>query len=177
MAKTREQKKEILKSLMEKIDQAKSVVFTSFNGLGVKDNEDLRKRLKQEDGEYCVVKKTLLDLAFRDKKIDNLEVKDFTGQIAAVFGYGDEVSPAKIVDEFKKDHEEKISFVGGILEGKYLAPEEVNALAKLPGRQELYAKLVGSINAPVSGLVNALAGNLRNLVYVLSAIEEVRSKK
>lgn len=175
MAKTKDQKKEILENLIEKIKRAKSIIFARFNGLGVKENEELRKRLKDEKGEYHVVKKTLLDLAFKEYQIKDLNVKDFDGQIAAIFGFGDDVMPAKIVDQFKKDHKGKIEFVGGILENKFLSIAEVQVLAKLPSKQELFAKIVGSINAPISGLVNALAGNLKNLLYVFRAIEE--SKK
>lgn len=174
MAKTKEQKKEILEGLKDKIGKSKSIVFTKFNGLQVKENEELRNKLREENSEYYVAKKTLLDLALKDNDL-KVDVSSFEGKIAAVFGYEDEVAPAKIVDEFKKDKEDKMEFLGGILEGRFVDPEEVSALAKLPSKQELYAKIVGSINAPVSGFVNALAGNLRNLVYVLKAVEEKKS--
>ena len=172
MPKSKEQKRTILKELGEKIAKAKSIVFTKFNGLTVKENEALRAKLLKENTEYYVAKKTLFNLAFKDKAIAGLEVKNFNGQVAAVFGYGDEMAPAKIVDQFKKDKEGKLEFIGGILENKFLSGAEVSALAKLPSKQELYARIVGSINAPVSGLVNALAGNLRNLVYALNAIKD-----
>lgn len=174
MSKTKEQKRNILEEIKAKIAKAKSIIFTKYNGLGVKDNEALRLKLGQENNEYYVAKKTLLNLAFKDKAIIGLAVKKFNGQVAAVFGYGDEVSPAKIVGQFKKekDKEGKIEFIGGILEGKYLDAVQVDSLSKLPSKQELYGKIVGSINAPVSGLVNALAGNIRNLVQVLKAVEE-----
>jgi len=172
MAKTKLQKEEILRSLNNKIDKAKSVVFTSFKGLTVGDNNALRQDLKREDSEYLVVKKTLLGLALKERKIESLDVKKFKGNIAAVFGYQDEVAPAKIVDKYRKELEEKIEFVGGILENKYLSADEVGALAKLPSKQELYAKIVGSINAPVSGFVNVLAGSLRKFLYALNAIKE-----
>ena len=172
MPKTKEQKRTILKQLSDKIGKAKSIIFTRYSGLTVKDNEDLRVKLRKEDNEYYVAKKTLFSLALKDKAISGLDVKKFEGQVAAIFGYGDEVSTAKIVDQFKKNKEGKIEFIGGILENKYINAAEVASLAKLPSKQELYAKIVGSINAPVSGFVNALAGNIRNLVQVLKAIEE-----
>jgi len=142
--------------------------------LGVKDNESLRDQLRQENGEYYVAKKTLLGLALKNQGVDGLDTKSLGGKIAAVFSYGDEVAAAKVLDKFRQDKEKsnKLNFIAGILEGKLLTKEEIEALAKLPSKQELYAKLVGSLNAPVSGFVNALAGNLRNLVYVLKAIEE-----
>lgn len=172
MPKNKEQKRDILNGLKDRIGRAKSVVFAQYDALTVKENEELRKELKKENSEYLVAKKTLMDIAFKDSGIENLDPKAMEGKVAAIFGYEDEVAPAKIVDNFKKNHEDKITFAGGILENKYLSAAEVDALAKLPSKQELYAKIVGSINAPVSGFVNALAGNLRNLVYVLKAIEE-----
>lgn len=180
MAITKEQKRTILKNLQEKIAKSKSIVFTKFEGLGVKENEELRKRLRDENSEYYVAKKTLLDLAFRDSKIEGLDIKNFEGRASVVFGYEDEVAPAKIISNFKKDFsvdkgEQKIDFLGGILENKYINSQEVDDLSKIPGKQELYAKIVGSINAPVSGFVNVLAGNIRNFVNVLKALEEKKS--
>jgi large subunit ribosomal protein L10 len=172
MPKTRIQKQEILRTLSNKISQSKSVVFARFDALGVKDNEELRKELKKENSEYYVAKKTLLDIAFKESRVNELNVKSFTGRIAAIFGYDDEVAPAKIIEKFKKGREGKVEFVGGILENKLLTAEQVDALSKIPSRQELYAKMVGSLNAPISGFVNVLAGNLRGLVCVLKAIEE-----
>lgn len=170
MPKTKEQKRTILKELGGKIAKSKSIIFTKFSGLTVKENQDLRIKLRQEKNEYFVAKKTLFGLALKDRGIAGLDVKKFDGQVAAVFGYEDEVAPAKIVDKFKKDKEGKIEFLGGVLENKFISAAEVASLAKLPSKQELYSQIVGSINAPVSGLVNALAGNLRNLVQVLKAL-------
>jgi len=183
MAKSKEQKKEIIKSLSDKISRSKSIVFINFNGLEVGENEDLRKKLKENKGEYYVVKKTLLDRVLKDNKIADLNISEYDGQMAAIFGYEDEVTPAKIVDNFREEHltkekEEKICFIGGILDlhsdtgSKLISKEEVMFLAKLPTKPELYAKVVWSLNAPVSGFVNALAGNLRNLVYVLDAVKD-----
>jgi len=174
MPKTKEQKRTILHELNDKISRAKSIIFAKYNALTVKENEELRSKLRRENNEYYVAKKTLFNLALKDKAIAGLDVKKFEGQVAAIFGYGDEVSPAKIVGEFKKekDKEDKIEFIGGVLENKYIGASEVANLAILPSKQELYAKIVGSINAPVSGLVNALAGNIRNLVNVLKSVGE-----
>ena len=172
MPKTREQKKEILRDLAEKVKKAKSVIFAKFDGLGVKENEDLRNKLKEEGNEYYVAKKTLLDLAFKDQGIKDLNIRDFEGKVAAIFGYEDEVAPARITGDFKKGTPDKISFLGGILENKFISAETVETLSNLPGRKELYAKMVGSMKAPVSGFINVLAGNLRGLVCVLKAVKE-----
>ncbi len=176
MPKSKIQKQEILRNLEEKIKKSKSVVFAGFNALTVKDNENLRAQLRQENSEYYVAKKTLMNIAFKDQ-IEGLNVRDLDGKLAAIFSYEDEVAPAKVIGNFRKDKEkqERVFFLGGILENKLLSKEEVEALSQLPSKTELYAKLVGSLNAPISGFVNALAGNLRNLVYVLKAIEEKKA--
>jgi large subunit ribosomal protein L10 len=173
MPKSKIQKGEIFRDLSEKIKKSKSMVFAGFNALGVKDNENLRSQLRKENSEYYVAKKTLLNLALKENKLD-INVRDFEGKVAAIFSYEDEVAPAKILGNFRKDKdkENRVFFLGGILEGKLLSKAEVEALSALPSKIELYTKLVGSLNAPISGFVNALAGNLRNLVNVLKAIEE-----
>ena len=176
MAKAKAQKKEIINSLTQKSDLARSIVFIKFDALGVKENNELRRKLKAEDCEYYVTKKTLLDIVFKDKKIKDLQIKDFEGKIAIVFGYKDEVAPAKIVYGFMKDVKDKIDFIGGILENKFMSKEKVSEMALLPSKQELYSKLVGSLNAPTSKFINVLSGNTRKLVYVLSAIKEAKEQ-
>jgi len=175
MPKSKQQKKEVLTGLADKIQRAKSIVFTSFNALTVKDNEELRLKLREVKGEYYVAKKTLLNLAFKQNPVEGLNVKDLDGKVATIFSYGDEVAPAKIVLNFRKDREDKIAFIGGVLEGRFLSQIEMESLAKLPSKQELYAKMVGSMNAPISGFVNVLAGNLRGLVNALKAIGDAKS--
>lgn len=175
MPKSKQQKQEVLASLADKIQKAKSIVFTSFNALTVKDNEELRLKLRAENSEYYVAKKTLLDLAFKKNPIEGLNVKDLDGKVATIFSYEDEVAPAKIVLGFRKDREDKIAFIGGVLEGRFLSQTDMESLAKLPSKQELYAQMVGSMNAPISGFVNVLAGNLRGLVTALKAIGDGKS--
>lgn len=167
---TKDQKKNIVKDLAEKIKNSKSVVFSDFKGLKVKDMTDLRKELRKEGTDMKVIKKTLMNLALRDAGIE-MDTNKFEGQIAVTVSEQDEVAAAKIIAKFAKANE-NLKIVGGILGTKVLAKEEVAALAKLPTKEELLAKLVGTINAPVSGFVNVLAGNLRGLVTVLKAIAD-----
>ncbi len=171
MAVSKQQKQEIVRDLQHKIKRAKSVVFTKFFGVGANDINTLRRKIKESGSEYTVAKKTLVDVAFADSKIDGLKTKEMEGEVATVFGYEDEVAPAKILDEFKKEHN-GIELVGGVLENKFIDAAQVQALAKMPSKPELYAKIVGSIKAPISGFVNVLNGNLRGLVIVLKAIED-----
>jgi large subunit ribosomal protein L10 len=175
MPKSKLQKGEILRDLAVKVQKAKSVVFAEYDALTVKENEELRNNLRAENSEYYVSKKTLLEIAFKERGVESLNIRDMAGKIAAIFGYEDEVAPAKIVAKFQKNREDKMKFAGGILENKFIGASEVMALSKLPSKQELYARLVGTMNAPVSGFVNVLAGNIRGLVTVLKAIEEKKA--
>jgi len=172
MPKTKKQKEEILEKLVKKIKDSKSIFFARYEKLTVNESETLRKNLRADNGEFLVAKKTLTDLALKESGLAGAEAKKLEGQTGLIFSHGDEVSALKIADKFRNDHEEKFGFLGGFLEGRFICAEEVIRLAKLPSRQELYAKLVGSINAPVSGFVNVLAGNLRGLLYALKAIQE-----
>lgn len=174
MPKSKQQKEEILKNLEEKISRAKSIVFAGFDALGVVDNDELREKLRSENSEYYVAKKTLLDRAFSASKIEGLDTRAFEGKVAALFSYEDEIASAKVLGEFKKKKErkDKIVFIAGVLEGKLLSQSEVEALSLIPSKQELYANIVGSLNAPISGFVNVMAGNLRGLLNVLKAVAE-----
>ncbi len=173
MPKTKQKKQEISRDIKERLAKSKSVVFTSFNALTVKENEALRNELVAGQAEYYAAKKTLLARTLSEANID-VDARSFDGQVAVTFGYADEVGPAKILAKFVKDTEGRIKFLGGILEGKFIDAAGVTALSALPSKEELYAKIVGSINAPVSGFVNVLAGTLRSFVGVLSAIEKTK---
>jgi large subunit ribosomal protein L10 len=176
MPKTKGQKATLIANLADKIKKSRSIFFLFYHRLGVKDNENLRKNLRRDQSEYYVVKKTLLNRAWQSAKLPEMDFKKYPGQVAAVFSYGDEVLPAKTIAEFKKENEDKIGFLGGWLDGAGLDAVQVEAVSKLPAKIELYSRLVGTLNAPVSGLVNVLAGNLRGLVYALKAIGEKSNK-
>ncbi len=174
MAKTKQQKEEEVKDLTDKLAEAKAVVFASYNSLTVSQTEDLRKSLRQEGAELKMAKKNLLKIAMKQHKIDETVVDNFTGSVTVAFGYQDEIAPAKILAKFSKTND-AMQIFGGILENSFIDANRVKALAILPTKDELLAKLVGTINAPVSGLVNVLAGNLRGLVYALNAIKNTKN--
>ncbi|MFA6427067.1 MAG: 50S ribosomal protein L10 [Candidatus Magasanikbacteria bacterium] len=173
MAKTRQQKEQSLEQLSAALQKSKSAVFANFQGLKVKDSEELRKICRNQNITYTAIKKTLLQRILTDLKLD-VDTGTFSGGVAVVLGIEDEVAPAKLLADFAKKHE-SVTFFGGILEGRFLAAQEVISLSKVPTKQELLGRLVGSINAPVSGFVNVLAGNLRNLVGVLNNIKESKA--
>lgn len=172
MPKSRAQKEEIVTELAEKLSRIKSAVFTSVSGYTMEDADALRKKGHEQGIELAVAKKTLLLRALEQNGF-TISKDGLEGSILTVLGYHDEVSAAKLIATFAKDRE-GIQLVGGILEGRVVGADAVKQLASLPSRQELLAKLVGSINAPVSGFVNVLAGNLRNVVYVLNAIKDAK---
>jgi len=170
---TRSQKEQLIKKLTEQIKVGKVAVFSDYSGTAVSKMQKLRSELRKGGSTYKVTKKKLIEIAFKNAGIE-VDVKNMEGQIGVAIGKDDEVSAAKILKNFSKENP-NFKILKGILEGKMISENEVLALAALPSREELLAKLVGSINAPVSGFVNALAGNLRNLVGVLKAIADNKS--
>ena len=172
MAKSRKQKEEVVEILSKDLKESKGVVFSTYMGLSVSDMEDLRNQLNEEGGKINVIKKTLLKLALENAGHKDVDMSNFDSGVAVTVA-DDEVLPAKVLAKFAKDHE-FVTFFGGIMESNYIDAEKVTALSKLPSKEELYARIVGSINAPVSGFVNVLAGNLRNLVGVLIAIKDTK---
>lgn len=170
MPKSKEQKNEQIKRIQEKLESSKGVVFSTDQGLKVKEVDILRSELRQNNAEYLVAKKTLLRKAtnsiLAEGDLDNL-----SGSVGIAFSYGDEVTAAKILNKFAKDHK-AMTLGGGILENKYIVVDMVKRLAALPSREQLLSKLVGTLNNPMTGFVNVLSGNTRKLVYVLNAIKE-----
>lgn len=170
MPKTRSQKVEIVDELSDKLSKTKSAVFTTISGYTMDDANALREKGRENGVEVLIAKKTLLLKALENQGL-SVSKDQLEGSILTTLAFDDEVSAAKIMAEFAKERED-ISIVGGILEGNFVQTEAIQQLATLPTKEELLAKVVGSLNAPISGFANVLAGNLRQLVYVLSAIKE-----
>ncbi|OGY50013.1 MAG: 50S ribosomal protein L10 [Candidatus Buchananbacteria bacterium RIFCSPHIGHO2_02_FULL_56_16] len=174
MAKTKQQKEQAVDAYVEKLKAAKGLVFVNFEGLSVKEIEALRKQCRAQHVDYLVTKKTLMKRAFTAAGFEAIVPQPLPGGIASVFGTEDEVAPARVVGEFAKTHQ-ALRPIGGILENKFIDSSTVLMLSRLPSKQELLAKFVGSCQAPIAGFVNVLAGNLRGLVGVLNAIKTVKS--
>lgn len=173
MPKSRQQKEATLSSLSDGLKSAKASVFANFQGLTVAQADELRNLCRKEGIKVLVAKKTLLKKAFGEIGLD-ADPKVYQGGVATFIGSTDEVAPARIVNNFAKKNE-VVAIFGGTLDGKYIDAMFVKNLASLPSKQELLGKLVGTINAPVSGFVNVLAGNLRGLVSVLNNIKEAKA--
>ncbi|MFZ5559465.1 MAG: 50S ribosomal protein L10 [Patescibacteria group bacterium] len=165
---TKTQKKKVIDELADKIKRQQCLIFTDAKGIKVNEIQKLRRELKKAEAEYRVAKKTLMSLAIKKEKKD-IDISQFEGSLALVFGYKDPISIIKILANFAKTNE-NLKILGGIVEDKYLTPDEIKELAKIPSREELLAKLVWSIKSPITGLVNILEGNIRNLLGVLNVI-------
>ena len=170
MPKTRQQKQEILKSIDRKIKESSSLIVSVFNKLPVSQDQELRADLKQNNIDYQVVKKTLLKKSFEENKIKELPYELLIGNIS-IAACQDEVTGAKILSKFAKDKED-FKIIGGILEKTWIDAEKILELAKLPSKDELIAKTVATVKAPLNGLVNVLVGNIRGLVRVLNAVKD-----
>lgn len=169
---TREQKEQLVKEINDGLKNAKTVVLVNYQGLKVKEIWDLKKRLRAEGIGFQITKNTLFKIALKKENID-IEENLLDQPVALVWGLQDEVTPAKLTVEFKKTAE-NLKIIGGIVNGMYADENAIKQLAALPSRDELYAKLVGTLNAPMSRLVNVLQGNLRGLVYILDQYSKSR---
>ncbi len=170
MALTKERKKEIIDNLDQKVNDQKVMVFAGFKGSKNKDLLELRRELKNNDSSLVVAKKTLMKIAFDKNKL-NLDYDKLEGEIAVVFGFKDEVVPAKTIFNFSKKNQ-TVNIMGGFLNGEFKDSKDIIELAKLPSKQEILSRLVGTIQAPVSGFANVLQGNIKGLVYLLSNIKK-----
>ena len=167
----KKQKEKLVEELTESFSQAKAVVFVNHQKLKVNQMQSLRKGLRSESI-YCkAAKKKLFSLALEKAELKDVDLSSYKCSIAAIFGQADEISPARIAYKFSKENKE-LQILGGILNGKFLDDKKITGLALLPSKDELLAKFVGSINAPVSGFVSVLNGNLKGLVCVLNGIKE-----
>ena len=164
----------VVEEMKGKLQSAQGAVFVGFSGLSVADVTKLRRKFREGGVEYKVVKNTLTRIAADELGFNDLDAV-LEGPTAIAYSAEDTVAPAKILKDFIKETKtEALTVKAGIADGQVIDAAAVEALASLPSREELLAKLVGSMQAPISGLVNVLQGNIRNMVYVLDA---VRAKK
>lgn len=172
MPKTRQQKEDILVSLQDRLERAQSVVFVSTVGVKVGEIEEIREALFPHGLQLQVAKNSLLRRALAEQKVA-VPAELLDQPLALVYAYDDIIAGPKLLLPFSKDIE-ALQILGGIVEGSFITPAQVTAYAKLPSRDELLGRLVGTLQAPLAGMVNVLAGNLRGLVTVLAAIRDTQ---
>jgi large subunit ribosomal protein L10 len=166
-----ERKEAAVENLRKRLAAAESLFFTDYAGLTVADITKLRGELRKDGNSYSVVKNTLFRIAAGDvaARLENV----LAGPTGIVFAGTDPIAPAKALKAFS-DTVKKIAVKAAYIDGKMVSASEVAALAMLPSKPELIAKLVGSVASPLRGFVTVLSGNLSGLARVLNAVREQR---
>ena len=164
-------KVEAVSELRELVGLTKAAIFTDYRGLSVAELTELRKKLREVDGEYRVVKNTLFKLAAGDS-MPVADMGEFlTGPTAIGFAKGDPVAVAKILLDYARDHK-AMSVKAGVMDGRMLSAAQVEALSKTPPREVLLSQMLGSLQSPIAGFVGTLGGIISNFVFTLQAIAD-----
>ena len=181
MSKNYESKAAIIEEIKNLLDTCQSAVIVDYRGLTVEEDTALRKQFREDGVVYKVLKNTYVKRAADELGIEGLDA-DLNGPTAVAFSYDDLVAPAndpaapaKIIKKFIAD-KKKMTVKCGIVDKQYIDVKGVDALAELPSREVLIAKLLGSMNAPISGLVSVLGGTVRKLLYALNAVADAKSE-
>ena len=168
MSANQEAKKVVAQEIAEKIKASKSVVFVDYNKLTVAEVSELRRKCRQAGCEYKVYKNTLLKKALNELGYNQFD-NDLNGPTAVAFA-GDETSAAKVMVAASKDYADKIVLKSAFVDNTYYDKAGVKALASMPTREEMIAKMLGSINAPATNLAGVLNNVISGLVRVLDGI-------
>jgi len=166
----RKEKELLVKDLTENIKSTTGVILTDYQGLTVAEISELRAKLRPLKCEYTVLKNTLSKIALKNAGLEEFS-KHFKGPTALAIEKGDPVAVSKILIDFAKEHN-KLKIKAGLLGNKTLTIEEIKSLASLPSREVLIAKLLGTMNAPITSFVGVLAAVPRSFVYVLEAVRK-----
>lgn len=169
----REEKSQSVAELKEKMQKASITLLADFKGMKVNELNDLRRQLRASSARLQVVKNTLAKIAVKDTEFKGL-AEYFRETVALVTGEGDPVAPAKVLVKFAKDKETP-KIKAGFLSGEVMKGSQVEALSKLPSREEMISKLMGSMQAPAQNLVNVLAAIPRQVATVLAAIRDKKT--
>lgn len=168
----RNKKHELVQRLKQDLDGVDTVFLCNFKGLSVAKDTELRRKMREQGARYEVVKNTLLKLAFTDTTFSEMD-PHLEGNTAVAHSGEDLVGLAKLIRDFAEDNE-SFQFKSGVVEGKVIDVNGLEALASMPPKEELVGKMMYMLNYPVQGLVTALNGVYRNLAVVL---EQVRLQK
>lgn len=178
MAKTKAQKADLIKAYAESIKNSKAVYVVEPNKLTANQSTVLKKELFGLGSKFNFIKNTLFVKALEANSITEIPAGIKEGQKAVVFSSDKVSESAKVLKTFleHKDNKDVIKIVAGYLDNKALSATQINEIADLPSREVMLAKVLGTMNAPISGFVNVLAGNIRNIVTVINAIKEQKEK-
>jgi len=163
-----DEKKEVVEQLADRLARCNIAITTDYRGIRVGEMTDLRRRLRQRDIEFRVVKNTLV--GFAAEKADKSEfINVVEGPTAIAFGYGDIAEPAKAMVEYIRSSGSMLRIRGALVGRRAISAAEVTTLAYMPPKEVLVAKLLGGVRAPIVGLVNVLSANIAGLAHVLDA--------
>jgi large subunit ribosomal protein L10 len=173
MAQTRNQKQELIDRYQGGLAGARHAFLVNFEGLTVAQATDLRSRIREQGGSYEVVKNRLALRAIEGRQIGELK-EHFQGPTAVAYVDDDPVILAKTLTDFKKDVP-AIQFKGALVDGQTVGADEVEAISKMPGREELLAKLLFLLQSPITRLARGLAAIPRQLVVVLDQVAKQKA--
>jgi len=165
-----DEKKRIVENLHEKFSKSKVVILTDYKGLDVDSINDLRRKLRESQIQYQVVKNSLLIRASKDTDVELIK-DSFKGPSAVALSFDDPVSPAKVLTNFAGENE-KLEIKVGVMNGKVLDISAIKALSALPSREVLIGQLLSVMNGVPTGFVRALVDVQRRLLNVMMAIKE-----
>jgi large subunit ribosomal protein L10 len=170
----KQKKQEIVNEISIKVQKAKSLIFTDYQGLTHLQLEILKKAMKKLEAEFIATKNTLLKLALDNDKRQATNDKSFDGPTATLFIYNDFIEPIKeLLKSIKTYRLPVIKF--GIIEGQTYTTDQIDRIGKLPPTNILHAQLLGQLQSPIAGLHRALNWNLQKLVLTLNAIKEKKA--
>ena len=170
---TKQFKQEKIEALKSKIEKAKVAIVTEYKGYSVEEITKLRRELQKDGGDYVVTKNTLAKIAVKGSDFEVL-TETFKGPIALALGFEDQVAPAKAVAKFIKESKKGV-ILGAALDGNLLSAKETEALAKLPSKEELIAKMLGSINSPASGIALSVNAVMASLTRAIAAVRDQKA--
>jgi large subunit ribosomal protein L10 len=166
----RDEKSAAISELESNIGKATNAFLIEFKGITVPQVTELRRQVRETNSTYVVVKNTLALIAVKDSPLKALE-KAFSGPTAVAYNSTDAVVLAKALTKFAKDVP-AVHFKGAMLNGQIVPADQIQAIANLPSREELIAKLLYVMQSPIRGLATVLQANIRNLAVVLSEISK-----
>jgi large subunit ribosomal protein L10 len=170
-----ETKKLMVKEIASRLNNADTLIVTRYKGLSAQDINDLRKELKKIEGEYLVVKDSMVKKALKDGA--GIGIMDFIqGEVGIVVYRKDPSAISKALVKFSKDHE-PLKICGGFSDGSIISNQDIVAIAALPSREVLLSKLANVLNSPIQGLAGSLNGIICKLAYALNAVKDKKEKQ
>ena len=163
-----EKKAQIIDSLQEVFSQSNTGILTDYRGLSTAELSDLRRKLRESDITYKVVKNTLAQFAARRAGRDELAVS-FEGPVAIAFGQSEITALAKVLVDYIRTSKSTLSIKGGFLSDRLLTSGDVETLATLPAREVLISQVIAGIQSPIVAMVSILAAPIRGVMGVLQA--------